>query len=62
MYCTMAEPVRLQIRCTEDTATKVRATAKDNGMTLGEFVSNAADFIESNDTQFDRFTSVDKRT
>ena len=57
----MPEPVRLQIRCSEDTETTVKAAAARFGMTLGEFAAVAAKFAEANDDDFEQFAYKESR-
>lgn len=57
----MAEPVRIQVRCTEDTERKYDEASGAFGMTYGEFAYYAAAFALENRSDFDRFVTKSER-
>lgn len=52
----MPEPVRLQIRCSEEQKQEFASAAKSFGMTYGEFAEMAAKFAAENERSFDQFS------
>lgn len=57
----MPDPVRIQVRCSEDTANKYGEAASAFGLTYGAFAWLAANYVLENRDDFKRFIHEEGR-